>query len=386
MTTRPIAPKFRRQVLDAEVRSDGIILRWNSRYAPNPEDPTQVPEQPESVRVFRSDLGISEGYRAFATRPGGRPDSLVVTGLVGGSKVFFRIEFYSRSGLPELISDPIEIDPAASYQPLRAWLLKPYRVPSAEIAWSPNGREIAVGSIGTLLDATTGAERTVPYRLDSPAWSPDGSRIAFVANPPGGGCYVNYQIWAVEADGSQPRTLSEGPVDSDPAWGDDTTLAFCRGTCDPPNIAQIYALNPDRPGSSRLIVDSSRGKLNPSVRRSDGAIVVELRETASSPGGLFLTNLAGALPRPLVVDDEWTNRAACYSPDGSRILFLSDRSGHPDVWVLGLDDRTLRQINTGARTRRSAISASWSPDGNEIAILEEAEGVSAWRVAIYPAR
>jgi TolB protein len=58
---------------------------------------------------------------------------------------------------------------------------------------------------------------------DSPPWSPDGKRIAFTSNRDG-----NYEIYVMNADGSEPRNLTRHPgQDNFAAWSPDgQRLAF----------------------------------------------------------------------------------------------------------------------------------------------------------------
>ena len=53
-----------------------------------------------------------------------------------------------------------------------------------------------------------------------------------------------------------------------------------------------------------------------------------------------------------------------FSPDGSRIVFTSDRSGGQNVWVMSMDGSDTIQITTGAANRTE--SPDWSPDGDYI--------------------
>ena len=56
-----------------------------------------------------------------------------------------------------------------------------------------------------------------------PAWSPDGTRIAFVSERDG-----NWQIYVMDADGgSQTRLTNNDVEDGTPAWSPDgTRIAF----------------------------------------------------------------------------------------------------------------------------------------------------------------
>ncbi|MDE2874529.1 MAG: amidohydrolase family protein [Gemmatimonadota bacterium] len=53
-----------------------------------------------------------------------------------------------------------------------------------------------------------------------------------------------------------------------------------------------------------------------------------------------------------------------FSPDGTRIVFTSDRSGGQNVWIMSLDGSDTTQITKGASNRTE--SPDWSPDGDYI--------------------
>ena len=91
---------------------------------------------------------------------------------------------------------------------------------------------------------------------DQPVWSPDGSRIAFVAP---GGASNGLDIWVMDADGGNPVNLTQHAGDEfDPAWSPDGKLiAFTHHLRDV-GSAPIYALTiikPDGTGRVRLSED-----------------------------------------------------------------------------------------------------------------------------------
>lgn len=53
-----------------------------------------------------------------------------------------------------------------------------------------------------------------------------------------------------------------------------------------------------------------------------------------------------------------------FSPDGKRIAFVSDRGGHPHLWIMNLDGSEPRKIPTDSRYR--LLQPAWSPDGKHI--------------------
>ena len=98
--------------------------------------------------------------------------------------------------------------------------------PSSRIDWqpmvSPDGARIAYTSwlLGVELPQIwiANADGTLPTQLrfgESPAWSPDGSQLAYVAKDNEG----FDQIWIMNADGSKPTQLTSGKVrHEDPIW------------------------------------------------------------------------------------------------------------------------------------------------------------------------
>ncbi|HEX9934498.1 MAG TPA: tetratricopeptide repeat protein, partial [bacterium] len=55
------------------------------------------------------------------------------------------------------------------------------------------------------------------------------------------------------------------------------------------------------------------------------------------------------------------DRSPCFSPDGRKIVFVSDRSGQPDLWIFDLSTSETQRL-----TFKGGEEPSWSPDGNWI--------------------
>jgi TolB protein len=60
-----------------------------------------------------------------------------------------------------------------------------------------------------------------------------------------------------------------------------------------------------------------------------------------------------------------------WSPDGTRIVFASRRSGNADIWMINSDGTQLTQLTTHPAYD---FAPTWSPDGTKVAFTSKRTG------------
>ncbi|NVK26132.1 MAG: PD40 domain-containing protein [Gammaproteobacteria bacterium] len=100
-------------------------------------------------------------------------------------------------------------------------------------------------------------------------------------------------------------------------------------------------------------------------------------------GDIYTMPITGGKATPLLKGFEW-NMQASYSPDGSKIAFLSDRDGIINLWTMNADGSNLKQISK--ESGNTIHTPSWSPDGQYIAVTRgvmSSRSIAAGEIWIY---
>jgi Tol biopolymer transport system component len=210
----------------------------------------------------------------------------------------------------------------------------------------------------------------------TPSWSPDGRFIAYyetglLPGPGSGSRGIN----VMNADGTGRRHLCDcgdagNPWDDGPSWSPDGTrvlfTALERG-------GGIDMINVDGSGRTRIINNGARGGR---WSRDGERIVFTAGGSGPDAAGLSVIDRSGTVhrltvPRPYVhtgATPPWMQVDAFpyWSPDGSRIVFssnrdhLDDASGHVELFVINPDGTGLRKLTSKPCCASRAIDRpSW---------------------------
>jgi Tol biopolymer transport system component len=203
-----------------------------------------------------------------------------------------------------------------------------------------------------------------PADDSKPAWSPDGTTIAFVSTRGTAG----QEIWVVNADGSGANRVTHEPLSADdPAWfPDGQRIAFTRD-----NGQEIAAIDGDGGGTAVTITATDGAELQPAVSPNGSQIAF----TTNRNGGaeIWVRDLAGGAERRLTtVGGGPGNSAATFanwSPDGAQIAYSATGANSTHVFRMNADGTQKTQVTSSPASFPNAghSNPSWSPQGTGIA-------------------
>jgi len=243
--------------------------------------------------------------------------------------------------------------------------------------FSPHGIRIAFWSLkgqGGQRDIfTIPAEGGAPVEVTNdaavdwnPVWSPDGKFLYFVSNRGG-----SMNLWRIPIDEASGKILGEPQPITAPA----RDIAHIRIARDGRKIvytsqegsSNIYKIgfNPQKASVVGSPVPVTRGN-QPFVEQDespDGERLVF--RSVSQQEDIYISDMDGKNLRQLT-NDVYKDRGPQWSPDGSKIIFYSDRGGKYEFWTIKPDGSELKQITYSPPEVEIFYWPKFFPDGNKI--------------------
>lgn len=223
-------------------------------------------------------------------------------------------------------------------------------------AWSPEGSRLAYVSFENkkpvvyVHSLATGQRRAVanfPGSNSAPAWSPDGRQLAVVLSRDGGS-----QLFVMNADGSGVRRVtSSSAIDTEPAFAPDGQSIYF--TSDRGGSPQIYRIPVNGGSPQRVTFDggysvspqpSPDGKTLAYITRQGGAFRVAVLDLASG--------------QTQVVSDGGRDESPSFAPNGRMILYAAESGGRGVLQATSSDGRFRQRLSIPAADVREP---AWGP-------------------------
>lgn len=219
------------------------------------------------------------------------------------------------------------------------------------------------------------------YHEKFPAWSPDGTQIAFSRHIIGSS---NSNIWVMNIDGTAQNQLTESigyDQNAQPKWSSDGTEIIFWAFRPWGQGGSIWKMNAEGSNENKLYVKTGYDSHQP-VFSPDGTKITftsSKRYGGIPPAELYTMNSDGSEANKILnaLNDSTPdsvgrdNSSISYSPDGQWIAFDSQRSGYWDIWVVKPDGSNLTQLTNDVNRNHYP---AWSPNGNQIAFISNRSG------------
>jgi len=223
-------------------------------------------------------------------------------------------------------------------------------------AWSPNGKRIAYVSFQNKKPIVYVQDVEVPKQNvvanfkgsnSAPAWAPDGAKLAVALSRDG-----NSQLYLINPDGSNPRRLSSsGGIDTEPNFSPDGQWLYF--TSDRGGSPQIYRM-PAAGGEAQRITFEGSYNVSPRVSPDGKSLAYIMRN-----GGKFQAALLDLNTRQVqVLTDSEFDESPSFAPNGRQILLATVVGGRGVLSAVSADGRVKQRLTLSAGDVREP---AWGP-------------------------
>ena len=223
-------------------------------------------------------------------------------------------------------------------------------------AWSPNGKRIAYVSFQNKKPIVYVQDVEVPKQNvvanfkgsnSAPAWAPDGAKLAVALSRDG-----NSQLYLINPDGSNPRRLSSsGGIDTEPNFSPDGQWLYF--TSDRGGSPQIYRM-PASGGEAQRVTFEGSYNVTPRVSPDGKSLAYIMRN-----GGKFQAALLDLNTRQVqILTDSEFDESPSFAPNGRQILLATVIGGRGVLSAVSADGRVKQRLTLSAGDVREP---AWGP-------------------------
>lgn len=200
-----------------------------------------------------------------------------------------------------------------------------------------------------------------------PVWSPDGTKVAFSAEDPGGSFETNLNIMVMEKNGTGKTRRTDTPADEFVTdWSPDGTRILFRRHDD------LWVLDLDDGSETNLTESPDRFEGWAGFSPDGTHIVFDANGEWLGDQDIWIMDLEDGAVSNLTPDTpESTDVMPEWSPDGKTIVFVSDRAGNDDIYTMETDGSGVTQLTDHPERD---WWPTWDPTSTKIAFVSRRRG------------